>query len=173
MDNREVVVAANFANKNANFDVSMRPVRAQGTITGVQYGDEVVTVTADTDYELLNFKTIDRYPRLRGTLAYVYYNISFELKAGSATADLIWKLQARNKDGTWTDMCAAQTETNINTTYVEKRIEGFFDIKTNITEIPFEVRLIFQSNEATPGIGTGRVKNDTVINPVGSVGGIS
>jgi len=148
MDNREVVVAANFANKNANFDVSIRPVRAQLTTTGVQWSTEVQSVAANVDVELLNIKTIDRFPRLRGTLSDVYANISIQLKAGTATADLIWKVQARNKDGTWTDMCAAQTETNINTTYVAKRVEGFFDIKTNITQIPFEVRVILKSNES-------------------------
>lgn len=173
MDNREVVVAASFANKNANFDISVYPVRAQGTTDGVQYGAEVVTVIANTDYELLRFNTYDHFPRLRGLLSWVNYIISFEIKAGSITADLIYKLQARNKDGTWTDMCAAVTCTDINTTYVAKTIKGYLDIKTNIIQIPFEMRLIFQSNEATPGIGTGRVKNDTIIHAVGSVGGIS
>ena len=100
------------------------------------------------------------------------YYISFELKAGSGTADLKWKLQARNKDGTWTDMCAEQSADNIGAVYVAKVIQGLLDIKTNITEIPFEMRLIFQSNETAPGIATGRVKNDTAIRSVGSVGGI-
>ena len=65
-------------------------------------------------------------------------------------------------------MCAEQTETNIGTTYVAKRIKGYLDIKTNITTAPFEIRLIFQSNEATPGIATGKIKNDTTIRIVGS-----
>ena len=151
------------------FDISDRPVRAQGTTDGVQWDAEVVTVDADTDYELLLWKSEDNFPKTKGNLAYVYYNIAFQLKAGSATADLKWKLQARDKGGTWTDMCAEQTETDIDTTYVDKRIEGFLDIKTNITTAPFEMRLIFQSNETTPGIATGHIKNTTVINPVGEV----
>ena len=151
------------------FDFSDRPVKAQGTTDGVQYDAEVVTVAANIDVELLLWKSEDNYPKTKGNLAYVYYNIAFQLKAGSATADLKWKLQARNKDGTWTDMCAEQTETDIDTTYVDKRIEGFLDIKTNITTAPFEMRLIFQSNEATPGIGTGHIKNTTIVNPVGEV----
>ena len=150
------------------FDISDYPVRAQGTTDGVQYDTEVVTVTINTDYELLLWKSEDNYPETKGNLAWVHYNISFSLKAGSATADIKWKLQARNKGGTWTDMCAEQTETNIGTTYVAKRIKGYLDIKTNITTAPFEIRLIFQSNEATPGIATGKIKNDTTIRIVGS-----
>lgn len=153
------------------FDVSIYLVKAQGTTSsdGIQYSDEVVTVDADNDYELLNISSYNKYPNLKGKLAWVQYNIVFSLKAGSGTADLKWKLQARDKDGTWTDICAEQTETNIGTDYIEKRIKGYLDIKTNITEMPFEMRLIFQSNEATPGIGTGKIKNDSFIRIVGSV----
>jgi len=172
MGNQEVVTAAALANRNAAFDLSMYPVRAQGSADGVQYSAEVVTVDLDVDYTAFTIDTFTYFPRMIGVLAWVYYNISFMLKAGSATADVIYKLQARNKAGTWTDMCAAVTNTDINTTYVAKRVEGYLDIKTNITKVPFEMRLIVQSNEATPGIATCKIKNDTVIRAVGSVGGV-
>jgi len=172
MENQTVVTNAALENKNANFDVSIYPVRAQGTADGVQYSAEIVTVTINTDYELLSFKTDNFFPRLTGTLAWVYYNISFSVKAGNATADVIYKLQARNKDGTWTDMSAAVTLTDLNTTYIAYRVEGYLAIGANINQIPFEMRLIVQSNEGTPGIATGKVKNDTIIRAVGSVGGI-
>lgn len=148
MDNREVVVAANFANKNANFDVSGRPVRALITGDGVQYSTPVESVAANAYVTLLSYLTSDRYPRLRGTLAYVYVNISIELKAGTATADLKWKVQARNKDGTWVDMSAEQSLDNIGTSYVADRLEGFFSIQTNITQIPLEVKIVIKSNES-------------------------
>lgn len=153
------------------FDLSSYPVKAQGTTDsdGVQYDTEVVTVDVDTDYALFAFDSSNDFPKLDGNLAWVHYNIIFSLKAGNASADLKWKLQARNKGGTWTDMCAEQTESNINTTYIEKRIKGYLDIKTNIITAPFEMKLIFQSNEATPGIGTGKVKNSTIIRMVGEV----
>ena len=131
------------------FDLTSYPVKAQGTTNsdGVQYSDEVVTIDAGTDYELLLWKSEDSYPKVAGNLAWVHYNINFELKAGNGTADLKWKLQARNKGGTWTDMCAEQTESNINTTYIAKRIKGYLDIKDNINTAPFEMRIILQSNE--------------------------
>ena len=167
MDNQTIVANAALATKILNFDITDYPVRAQGTIDGVQYSAEVETVLADTDYELLLYKTFDRFSRLKGKLAWVEYNIEFQLKAGTTTADVKWKLQARDKGGTWVDMCAEQTETDINTTYVDKAIKGYLDIKTNITKVPFEMRLILQSNEATPGIGTGQIKNTTFIRMIG------
>ena len=152
MDNREIVAAAAFATRNANFDVSMRPVRAQLTADGVQYSTVVESVKANVDVDLLHYKSIDRYPRLRGTLAYVYVNISIELKAGTATADLKWRIQSRNKDGTWTNMSAEITTANVGTAYVALRREGFFAIQTNITQIPLEVRVILQSNESKSSV---------------------
>ncbi len=147
-EHHELIAAASFATRNANFDVSLYPVRAQGTTDGIQWSTVVESVLAATDVEVLLFKTFTYLPRLRGELGWVYYIINFQLKAGTATADLKWKIQAKNKDGTWTDMCAEQTETNIGTAYVDKVIKGYLDIKTNITQIPFELRLIVQSSES-------------------------
>lgn len=172
MGNLQGVISSALMIKNMNFDVTVYPVRAQGTITGVQWSSEVVTVTAATDYTLLSFSFDDYFPRLTGTLAWVYYTIYFQLKAGNGTADLKWKLQARNKAGTWTDMCAEQTAANIGTVYVDKVIKGYLAIGANINQIPFEMRIIMQSNEATPGIATGKIKNTTSIRAIGSVGGI-
>lgn len=149
------------------FDVTDRPIRTQGTNDGIQYGDEVETVKADTDYELLLYKTFGRFSRLIGSLVWVEYDIEFQLKAGNETADLKWKLQARDLGGIWTDMCEEQTADNIGISYVDKKISGYLDIKTNITRIPFEIRLTFQSNESSPGIAIGRIKNTTFIRMVG------
>jgi len=143
------------------------PVRAQGTTDGVQYSDEVVTVLADTDYELLLWSSEDKALDIEIELTEGYYDFTFELKAGSVTADLKWKLQARNKGGEWIDMCAEQTETDIGTAYAEKTMKGLMDIQAGIDRIPFEMRLIFKSNEAAPGIGTGRVNGSTNIEGIG------
>jgi hypothetical protein len=151
------------------FDISERPVRAQGTTDGVQYDAEVVTVVANTDVILLAYDSSTNYPKLAGNLSRVEYDIYFQLKAGSATADLKWQLWARNKGGTWTIMCAEQSADNIGTSYVDKRIAGLLDIKTNITTVPFEMKLTFQSNEATPGIATGKIRDDSVIRMVGEI----
>jgi len=143
------------------------PVKAQGTTDGVQYSDEVETVLANTDYELLLWSSEEKTPDTEVILSEAYYDFTFELKAGSVTADLKWKLQARNKGETWIDMCAEQTETDIGVAYVEKTMKGLMDIQAGINRIPFEMRLIFQSNEAAPGIGTGRVNGSTNIEAIG------
>lgn len=153
--------------ESREFDVTDRLVQAQGTIDGVQYGNELGTVNANTEYELLLYKTFNRFLKIKGPLAWVEYSIEFQLKAGSETADLKWRLQARDKDGIWTDMCAEQTADSIRTSYVDKKIAGYLDIKTNISKAPFEMRLIFQSNESAPGIAIGRIKNTTFIRMVG------
>jgi hypothetical protein len=64
-------------------------------------------------------------------------------------------------------MCAEQTETPIGIVYVAKTIKGYLDIKTNITKVPFEIRLIFQSSEEDTGIAIGQVKNTTFIRMIG------
>lgn len=153
--------------ESKEFDVTDRPVRAQGTTDGVQYGSELGTVNANTDYELLLYKTFDRFLKIKGPLVWVEYSIEFQLKAGSETADLKWKLQARNKDGIWADMCKEQLADNIGIDYIDKKIAGYLDIKTNITKAPFEMRLIFRSSESAPGIGVGHIKNTTFIRMVG------
>jgi hypothetical protein len=151
------------------FDLTDYPVKAQGTVDEEQYDAEVVTVDADTDYKLLEWDSSDVFARISGNLIWVHYDINLQLKAGSGTADLKWQLWARNKGGTWTAMCAEQTADNIGTSYVDKRIAGLLDLKTNITTAPFEMKLTFQSNEATPGIATGKIRNDSVIRMVGEV----
>ena len=167
MTSKRVIDILDLLVLNLPYYLDDYPVRAQGTTDGVQYSDEVVTVLADTDYELLLWKSETNHPDIDVELTEGYYDITFELKAGSATANLKWKLQARNKGGEWIDMCAEQTETAINTVYVEKTMIGLMDIKDGIDKMPFEMRLIFQSNEATPGVGTGRINGDTNIEAVG------
>ena len=152
MDNQTIINNAALQIRNLNFDISVYPVRAQGTTDGVQWSTAVETVKAATDVELIVLKTFDFFERLEGKLAWVHYTIDLQLKAGTATADLKWKLQAKNKDGTWTDMCAEQSADNIGTAYVAKAIKGYLDIKTNITQIPFEMRIILQSNESKSSV---------------------
>ena len=152
MDNQTIIANAALQIKNLNFDLSIYPVRAQCTTDGVQWSAEVETVKANIDIAILHFKTFDYFPKIEGNLVWVKCEIDFQIKAGTATADLKWKLQARNKDGTWTDMCAEQSADNIGTAYVAKAIKGYLEIKTNITRIPFEIRLIVQSNESKSSV---------------------
>lgn len=143
----------------ALFDYVARLVEGDLASDGIQWSTEVDTTTADVDVVVLT-KTIN--PDLVGDLLVLEFGVTAALKAvSSGTADIIWKWQGRNAAGTWVDLHTAVTETNIGTTYVERTRSGYFTIQTNLNEIPFEVRLIMQCNEANEG--RAKVKNSSYI----------
>jgi len=129
------------------------------TSDGVQYSAEVTTAAANTDVDVLSL-TVE--PDVSGRILWIKFNLDAEFKAvTSATADLIWKWQARDKDGTWVDLHAAVTETDIGTTYVARSRSGYFAIETNFSKVPFDVRLILQCNELNEG--RAKVKNTSYV----------
>ena len=130
-------------------DLVAYPVSGALTTNGVQYSTEVTTGVVNTDVEVLK-KTVE--PPLEGTLLSIEFSLTAEFRAVStATADLIWKWQARNKDGIWVDLHSAVTETNIGTTYKSRTMSGYASIAANLNKVPFDVRLILQCNEANQG----------------------
>ena len=140
-------------------DFEDRLVSGDLTENGVQYSDEAITTDADTYIEAFT-KTID--PLIEGELLWVELRLAAELKAiSSAAADLKWKWQARNKDGTWVDLHSEVTEADIGTTYQSRTRSGYFTPGADFQRVPFEVRLLLQCNEANQG--RARVRNDSYI----------
>ena len=138
---------------------------AKGALTsdGVQWSDEVDTTTADTDVEV---QSVTIAPLALGNLIEVEFGLTAAFRAvSSATADLSYKWQARNRGGTWVDLHSAVTKADIGTTYVEETRSGRFSLETNFSSLPFEVRLVIQCNEASEG----RAKVATVARPLGYV----
>ena len=133
---------------------------------GIQYSTEVDTTTVDTDVTVLE-KTIDH--GLTGTLLVLEAYLTAELKAvSSGTADVKWKWQARNEDGTWVDLMADYvTESNIGTTYVSRSRSGYKFAVANLNAVPLDVRLIMQCNEANEG--RAKVKNSSKVIPTYTV----
>jgi len=131
-------------------------------VDGVQWSTEVVTVTKDTDYT--GFSTSFAWG-VDGDLALLTFSLTLAIKAGSTTADPKYKWQARNAGGTWTDLMSGYiTKPNVNTTYVEETVSGYLTVfPTTLNVYPFDLRLIFQSNEDTPGVATIKVKNSSTI----------
>lgn len=140
-------------------DFTQRLVSGDLTSDGEQWSTEKDTEAADTDVVVLE-KTIE--PKVKGTIIDVEFGLTAAFKAvSSATADLIWKWQARNKDGTWVDLHSAVTEADIGTTYVERTRAGYFTPESNFDEVPFDIRLILQCNELNEG--RAKVKNSSYV----------
>jgi len=128
---------------------------------GLQWSTEVPTVAADTDMEVLDL-TLDNDQV--GDIASLVFGLTLAIKAGSATADVKFKWQARNKDGTWVDLHAYVTLADVGTSYVERTMSGYLlDGVTNLDSYPVDIRLVIQSNETTPGVATAKVKNSSYV----------
>ncbi len=131
------------------------------TSDGIQWSTEVPTVAADEDKEVLNL-TLDNDQV--GNIASLTFGLTLAIKAGSVTADVKYKWQARNKDGTWVDLHAYVTLADVGTSYVEKTMSGYLlDGVTNLDTYPVDIRLVIQSNETTPGVATAKVKNSSYV----------
>ncbi|MBA7670453.1 hypothetical protein ES703_78599 [subsurface metagenome] len=124
---------------------------------GIQYSPEVTTGDAGVDVEVLT-KVVDL--GIEGDILWVEFVLCSEFKAvSSATADLIWQWQARNKGGTWVDLHPAVTETDVGTTYKERVRSGYFKPETSFNRVPFGLRLLLQCEDADEG--RGRVKSSS------------
>jgi len=158
---KAIIVAPDEIPVRAGFFTDFEDRLVSGALTedGVQYSSEITTGAADTDVTVLS-KLIN--PVLEGGILLVEFGVTADFKAvSSGTADLIWKWQARNKDGTWVDLHSAVTETNIGTTYKSRTRSGYFTPEANFQNVPFEVRLILQCSELNEG--RARVKNSSYV----------
>jgi len=134
---------------------------AKGDLTadGLQWSAEKDTTAADTDVEV---ECVTIKPPALGAMIEVEFGLTAAFRAvSSATADLIYKWQARNKGGSWVDLHSAVTKTDIGTTYVEETRSGRFKTVANFDSVPFEVRLIIQCNEANEG--RAKIKNSSYV----------
>ena len=134
---------------------------AKGDLTsdGIQWSAEKDTTTADVDVEV---ESVTIKPPALGAMIEVEFGLTGAFRAvSSATADLAYKWQARNKGGTWVDLHSAVTKTDIGTTYVEETRSGRFKTVANFDSVPFEVRLVIQCNEANQG--RAKIKNSSYV----------
>jgi len=134
---------------------------AKGDLTsdGIQWSAEKDTTTADVDVEV---ESVTIKPPALGEMIEVEFGLTAAFRAvSSATADLTYKWEVRNKGGTWVDLHSAVTKTDIGTTYVEETRSGRFKTVANFDSLPFEVRLIIQCNEANEG--RAKVKNSSCV----------
>ena len=134
---------------------------AKGDLTsdGVQWSAEKDTATAGVDVEV---ESVIIKPPALGAMIEVEFGLTAAFRAvSSATADLTYKWQARNKGGTWVDLHSAVTKADIGTSYVEETRRGRFKPVANFNSVPFEVRLIIQCNEDNQG--RTKIKNSSYV----------
>ncbi len=134
---------------------------AKGNLTsdGIQWSAEVDTAAAGVDIEV---ESVTIQPPALGAMIEVEFGLTAAFRAVStATADVTYKWQARNKGGTWVDLHTAVTKVDINTTYIEETRSGRFKPVPNFNSLPFEVRLIIQCNEASQG--RAKIKNSSYV----------
>ncbi len=134
---------------------------AKGDLTsdGIQWSAEVDTTTPDTDVEV---ECVTIRPPALGEVLEVEFGLTAAFRAvASATADLSYKWQARNKGGTWVDLHSVVAKTDIGTSYVEETRSGRFKMVSNFDSLPFEIRLVIQCNETNEG--RAKVKNSSYV----------
>jgi hypothetical protein len=132
------------------------------TEDGIQWSDEVSTVNADEDKEVLKVALDNGQV---GDLKALILGLTLAIKAGSATADVKYKWQAKNKDSsTWVDLHDYLTKADIGTDYKEYTVSGYrVEGVTNLDKYPMDIRLVVQSNETSPGVATAKVKNSSYV----------
>jgi len=137
---------------------------AKGNLTsdGIQWTATTDTTTADVDVMVDSAKTIE--PPSSGTIVEIEFSLTAGFRAvSSATADIIYKWQARDKAGTWVTLCTV-TKTNIGTTEVEETYSGRFATVANFDAVPFDVQLVIQCNELNEG--RARIKNSSYVKAI-------
>ena len=129
--------------------------------SGIQWSSEVSTVNADTDYVAFE-KALDNGQS--GDIFEIVLGLTLAIKAGSTTADVKYKWQAKSKNSTtWVDLHGYITKADIGTAYKEFTISGCKFPVTDFNAYPIDIRLVIQSNEVSPGIATAKVKNSSFV----------
>ena len=134
---------------------------ARGPLTadGIQWSPEVDTADAGVDVEV---EKVTISPPALGKLLEIELGLTASFRAiASASADITYKWQARNKGGQWLDLHPAVTKADIGTTYVEETRSGRLGPQAGLDSLPLEVRLVIQCNEAAEG--RARVKNSSYV----------
>lgn len=156
-----------------NSDQQVKPVRSQnpvervvhlvtGALTnaGTQYSAEITLTTADVDKEIF---TKSCYEYDKGNLREIEYGLTFEFKAATSTsADFKYLWQGRNLNGTWIDLFGTITHANVGSAaFTSTSFSGYGTINGSLDKVPFDLRMIMQSNETNEG--TARVKNSSYV----------
>jgi len=155
---------------NLGHDYTFQLVTGDLTST-YQYSTVVTTGTAATESVLLT-KDLDLVfgsaPNRSASKKYLiacYFHIIGEFKAASTgTADVEWKPQARNADGTWVDLADYVDMANVGTSYTQSILKGYFTLVDNFDEMPFDFQILIKCDEDDEGMG--RIKSGSYVRAI-------
>jgi hypothetical protein len=159
---------------NLGHDVTLQVVTGDLTSDGTQYADSVSTAGVGVDSTLIS----DEFDLAFGstgtwnsrtvktrTLLDAYFDITIEVRAvSSGTADMTWRVQARNDDGTWTDLVDSLVVENPGTSWTESTLKGYAELSNTFNQVPFDYRILLRCNEASEGYG--RVKSGSTVRAI-------
>ena len=117
-------------------DITIYPLQADLVTTEPQYSQEVTATATDTEVAIDTFYF---EPYMGGDILWAYFDLDVYLKAdASATADIIWRIEARNKAETaW------------------KPIDKYFTITSSNDVMEWETSASKKSVDTADGVYTG------------------
>ncbi len=148
---------------NLGHDYTFNLVTGNLTSSGVQYSTVITTTTAALEATLFS-KSLD-ISFGTGSHKYIidlYLEIYTEIKAAlTGTADVEWKPQARNANGTWTDLASYVDLADVGTSYTASNLKGYVATSSTLDEMPLDFRILIKCDETNEGMG--RIKSGSYI----------
>ena len=134
---------------------------AKGDLTsnGIQYS--TLVTTSDASWTEVESVTIEPpIDSVDAGIIEVQFSLTGSFQSSGATKDVLFKWQARNKGGTWVDLHTAVTLAADASALAEHTYSGTFVPVANFQNVPFDVRLVVQREDATEE-AKGKTKNSS------------
>ena len=146
--------------KLAPIEVTEHPF-AKGNLTsdGVQWSAEKTTST--DAYETVEEVTSE--PPAEGTILEFEFGLTCAVKSSSTLESVLFKWQARNKDGTWVDLHTEVTYAADASAYQEYTYSGRFKPEADFNAVPFDIQLLIKSGAAGGENAVGKTKNSSYV----------
>ena len=134
---------------------------ARGNLTpdGIQWSVEKVTST--DAYETVEEVTIK--PPALGEVFEFEFGLTCAIKSSGASENVLFKWQARNSGGTWTDLHSEVLYPANASGYKEYTYSGRFKPVTGFNSLPFDVRLQIKSGASGGENAAGKTKNSSYV----------
>jgi hypothetical protein len=140
---------------------------ARGNLTadGVQWSAEHTTTT--DDYE--EVESVEIAPPALGKVIEYEFGLTCAVKSSGASEAVLFKWQAREPGGEWTDLHGEVTYPADASTYKSYTHSGRFQPVTGLNTVPVQVRLVIKSGGAGGENATGKTKNSSYVRVVYAV----